>query len=94
MRILPVVAALLLGACGQLEPLIPPPVMDDPECRAEAVRSPEVRAIRREVNFDNQTNIRRVTTEEREAEARIYEACARRRGLPVPGGVEPIRRTW
>jgi len=92
MKLLPILGALLLGGCTQLEPIIPPPVMDDPECRAEAVRSPEVRAIRREINFDNQTNVRRVTTEEREAEARLYEACLRRRGLPIPGGVEPVRR--
>lgn len=92
MKLLPLLGVLLLGACTQLEPIIPPPVMDDPECRAEATRSPEVRGIRRELNFENQTNVRRVTTEEREAEGRIYEACLRRRGLPVPGGVEPIRR--
>jgi predicted small lipoprotein YifL len=93
MKFLPVVAVLLLAGCGELEPLVSPPVMDNAECRAEATRAPERNAARQS-NFENQTQVRRVLTEEREAERRLYEACLRRLGLPTPGGVEPIRRTW
>lgn len=98
MKFLPLLAspllvlALLVG-CGELEPLVTAPVMDNAECRAEAVRAPE-RTAARQSNFENQTQVRRVITEEREAERRLYEACLRRLGLPTPGGVEPIRRTW
>lgn len=93
MRFLPVLAVLLVAGCGELEPLVAPPVMDNAECRAEAVRTPERNAARQS-NFENQSQVRRLLTEEREAERRLYDACLRRLGLPAPGGVEPIRRTW
>ena len=92
MRPFSLLALLLFCACGELEPVIAAPVMDNPECRQEAMRSPEVRNVARESNFTNQTQVRALLTEQREAEARIYDACLRRRGLPQPGGVEPIRR--
>ena len=85
---------LLLPACGGLEPVVVAPTMDNPECRQEARRSPEVRNIDRQSNFDNQTQMRRLTTLEHEAEARIYNDCMRRRGLSVPGGVAPIQQVW
>ena len=93
MKHLPLVALALLAGCEGLEPLVAPPVMDNAECRAEATRAPE-RAAARQSNFENQTQVRRLLTEEREAERRLYEACLRRIGQPAPGGVEPIRRTW
>jgi len=93
MKLLPVLALLLAAGCGELEPLVAAPVMDNAECRAEALRAPERNAARQS-NFENQTQVRHVLTEEREAERRLYEACLRRLGLPTPGGVEPIRRTW
>lgn len=93
-RILPffLPCALLLGACEGLEPLVAPPVMDNAQCRAEAIAAPERNAARQS-NFINQTQVRRLLTEEREAERRVYEACLRRLGLPTPGGVEAIRRS-
>lgn len=86
--------ALLLTACGGLEPVVAPPTMDNPECRQEARRSPEVRNMDRQSNFENQTQVRRLTTLEHEAEARIYNDCMRRRGFPVTGGVAPIQQVW
>ena len=86
------VLALLLPACGALEPLIAAPVLVNPECRAEAQASPEIRRAGRASNFENQTQMRGLVTEQREAETRVYQDCLRRRGLPVPGGVEPVRR--
>ena len=85
-------ALVLLAGCGGLEPLIAAPVLDNPECRAEVRAEPEVRRADRASNFENQTQTRRVLTTQREAETRVYQDCLRRRGLPVPGGVEPIRR--
>lgn len=93
MRFVPVFALLLLAGCEGLEPVVAPPVMDNPQCRAEAQRAPERNAARSS-NFENQTQVRHLLTEEREAERRLYEACMRRLGLPTPGGVEAIRRTW
>ncbi|MEI6159459.1 MAG: hypothetical protein WCP77_06480 [Roseococcus sp.] len=92
MRWLPVLTLALLGGCEGLEPLVAPPVMDNPQCRAEAQRAPE-RTAARQSNFENQTQVRRLLTEERDAERRLYEACMRRLGLPTPGGVEAIRRS-
>lgn len=94
MRFLPIGALLALTACETLEPLVAPPVMDVPECRAQANNSPEVRQTLRELNPTNQTNVRRVTSERNEALRRIYYNCLRERGLPAEGGVEAIQRTW
>lgn len=92
MRLLPILAVALLIGCEGFEPLVAPPVMDNPECRAEAQRAPERNAARQS-NFENQTQTRRILTEERDAERRLYDACLRRLGLPSPGGVEAIRRS-
>jgi len=86
--------AILLPGCGGLEPLVAAPNMDNPECRQEVRRSPEVRNIDRQSNFENQTQVRRLTTLENEAETRIYNDCLRRRGISVPGGVAPIQQVW
>jgi hypothetical protein len=93
MRFLPVLTALVVAACGELEPLVAPPVMENAQCRAEAQRAPERNAARQS-NFENQTQVRHLLTEEREAERRLYEACLRRQGVATPGGVEAVRRTW
>ncbi|MDB5414925.1 MAG: hypothetical protein JWR10_3260 [Rubritepida sp.] len=85
-------AMLLLTACmASVEPLTPTPLMDNAECRAEARSSPEVRNTSREANLENPANLRRVQTERNETEARVYNGCLRRLGLPIAGGVEPIR---
>jgi len=86
--------ALLLPACGELEPVVAAPNMDNPDCRQEVRRSPDVRNIDRQSNFENQTQVRRLTTLEHEAETRIYNDCMRRRGLSVQGGVAPIQQVW
>ncbi len=92
MRFPALTALLLLAACDGFEPLVSSPVMDNAECRAEAMRAPE-RAAARQSNFENQSQVRRLLTEERDAERRLYEACMRRLGLPTQGGVEAIRRS-
>ena len=85
---------LLLPACGALEPLVAAPILANPECRQEVRRSPEVRNMDRQSNFENQTQVRRLASLEHEAEVRIYNDCLRRRGLPVQGGVVPIQQVW
>ncbi|WP_431303284.1 phosphoribosylamine--glycine ligase [Sediminicoccus sp. BL-A-41-H5] len=93
MKILPRLAALpLLAACGGLEPVAAPPIMNDPACRAEATRGPE-RDAARASNFTNQTQVRFLQNQENEAERRLYNDCLRRRGLPTPGGVEAVQRS-
>jgi len=62
------------------------------ECRAEAQRSPEVRRIGREVNPGNPENLDRIGAERGDVERRFVAECMRARGLPAPGGVEPVRR--
>lgn len=62
------------------------------ECRAEARRSPEVRAVMREVNpTPNSVNEARIREERRLAETAAWRRCLRERGLAQPGGVEIIR---
>ncbi len=62
------------------------------ECRAEARRSPEVRATYREVNpTPNSVNDARIREERRIAETTAWRRCLRERGLALPGGVEIIR---
>ena len=92
MKILPLLALMSLAGCVGLEPLVAAPVMDNAECRAEARRAPE-RSAARQSNFENQSQVRHLLTEEREAERLAYEECLRRLGLPSRGGVEPIRRS-
>jgi hypothetical protein len=90
LRIIPLLP--LLVACGGLEPVAAPPIMDDPVCRAEATRGPE-RDAARQSNFTNQTQVRFLQNQENEAERRLYNECLRRRGLPTPGGVEAVQRS-
>lgn len=63
-------------------------------CRAEARDSPEVRRLARELNAENLQNALRVGEERRVAEIRAYRDCMRRRGVAMPGGVEPVRRSY
>jgi len=95
-RALPLAALLLLGACSlfRASPGPPiPPEEDTPEhraCRVEARRSPEVLAVNRERNANNQWNVDRLEREGRNAFNRAYRDCLRARGLSPPGGVEAI----
>lgn len=83
----------LLAGCAPAEPLRGPAVMPDPGCRAVAQQDPEVRAIARAVNPMNPELMRRLASDRAAAEQRAYDACARERGLPLPGGVEPLPRS-
>lgn len=89
-------ALLALAACarGPAEPRPEPrPVTaGEAECRAEARRAPEMRAVLREVNPGNPENLDRLRTERLDIENRLVADCLRARGQPTPGGVEPIRR--
>lgn len=90
-------ALLALAACGRS----PAPVVaaDDPppsplivECREEARRSPQIaRSHARESNIDNGMNVLRLREERLDAEDRAFQDCLRRRGAPMPGGVERVR---
>ncbi|MBX6375188.1 MAG: phosphoribosylamine--glycine ligase [Acetobacteraceae bacterium] len=86
-------------ACGSSRRADTTPVAEpeSPEaaiCRAEARNSPEVQRLARELNVDNQQNLLRVGEERRIAEIRAYRDCLRRRGVAMPGGVEPVRRSF
>lgn len=93
-------ALLALAGCGGRAaapapaPALPggPDAQQAAECRAEARRSPAVRALEAQLNPANLTNVDRVRAEQREAESRAYVDCLRRRGLARGGGVEPVRR--
>jgi hypothetical protein len=88
-------ALLLLTGCGLFgggRPL--PPEADTPDhraCREEARGAPAVRALEAQRNPSNVSNMARLDEERRLAEIRAYRDCLRRRGLALPGGVEPVR---
>lgn len=89
------IACLLLAACGQ-RAAGQINLNDTPEvaaCRAEARRDPGVIAANRSMNIQNWDNMDRVRTEVAEAERRAFNACLRREGLPLPGGVEAPPRS-
>jgi hypothetical protein len=90
-------ALLLLAGCGLFRsapaPSLPPE-QDTPDhqaCRAEADRTPEVRALLAQINPNNTWNLLRLEEQRRAAFQRAYRACLSRRGLSLPGGVEPER---
>jgi pyruvate/2-oxoglutarate dehydrogenase complex dihydrolipoamide acyltransferase (E2) component len=88
---------LLAAACGPRRAAEAPAGPEPPEaaiCRTEARDSPEVQRLARELNMDNQQNMLRVGEERRIAEIRAFRDCMRRRGAAVPGGVEPVRRSF
>lgn len=87
------------AACGgsrraDTTPVAEPESPEAAACRAEARNSPEVQRLARELNVDNQQNLLRVGEERRIAEIRAYRDCLRRRGVAMPGGVEPVRRSF
>ncbi|MBW8270212.1 phosphoribosylamine--glycine ligase [Caldovatus aquaticus] len=92
-------ALLAAAGCGSRRPAdaaaaAEPEPPEAALCRAEARDSPEVRRLARELNVDNQQNVLRVGEERRLAEIRAFRDCMRRRGLAMPGGVEPVRRSF
>ena len=62
------------------------------ECRREARNSPGVNDANRQFNWQNRDNVDRVRREVEAAEQRVFNACLRREGLPLPGGVEQVQR--
>ncbi|WP_424810434.1 hypothetical protein [Roseococcus sp. YIM B11640] len=85
-------ALLVAAACASPVPVVPAPVMTNAECAREARTSREVRQTFREENAENQSNMRRVQSERNVALRSEYDDCLRSHGLPVSGGVEPVRR--
>ncbi len=61
-------------------------------CRQEARNAPGVRAADRQMNVGNRDNMDRVQREVAAAEQATFNACLRREGLPLPGGVEQVQR--
>lgn len=90
--LLPLGAPLLMAGCTGLVPIVPPPLMTDEECRAEATRSRDVRIVSREANFENYANMRQVQSDRNVALREVYDDCLRAHGRPVGGGVEPVQR--
>ena len=92
-------AALLLGGCGMFDgmfssgPQVAAPELtpEQQACRAEARRSPEVRAIWSQMAPDN-NNRERVENDLRAAELRVFRRCLADRGVPNPGGVVSVRQ--
>jgi hypothetical protein len=95
-RTAPLLAALLLGACGSRapaplpgEPAIDPVIAQ--ECREEARRSSAAREAWRTQTPNNpfQTDI--VNQRVSDAEGEVFADCLRRRGVTRGGGVERVR---
>ena len=88
-------AALLLAlsGCGPRAPVVEefPPSPEVAICREEARRGPELRSQAREANVDNPMNVLRLREERADIEDQAFRDCLRRRGAPLPGGVERIR---
>ena len=94
------IPALLLAATLAACARTPRPVAEDPppsplvaECREEARASRDILAQQaRQSNVDNLTNVLRLREERADAEDIAFRDCLRRRGAPLPGGVERVRR--
>ena len=88
-------ALLLLSGCGLFggsrAPLPEENTPDHRACREEARAAPAVRALEAQRNPANAFNMQRLNEERRIQEIRAYRDCLRRRGLTLPGGVEPVR---
>lgn len=64
----------------------------DRECREEARRDPSVgRDLARQANIENAANVVRLREQRLDMEDTAFRDCLRRRGAPLPGGVERVR---
>lgn len=84
-----------LAACGPRRPADTGPELSEVQraCLVDARRTADTNRRRaRESNIDNPTNVLRQNTERQEAEDIAYRDCLRRRGAPMPGGVERVTR--
>lgn len=91
--LLPLGTPLLAAGCTGLVPIVPPPLMTDEQCRAEATQAASVRNVSREANFENYANMRQTQSDRNVALREAYDTCLRAHGRPVGGGVEPVLRT-
>lgn len=94
-RALPLLALLVLGACGQGGIWANVPRDDSPDgqaCRREAEQDPEVRRIASTAASGNPAHDERVRQELLAAVPRAWRTCMTRRGALPPGGVEQVRR--
>lgn len=83
---------LVLAGCGLTQPRqSAQPLMENEECRAEAMNAQDVRDIARRANADNPELMARLRVELADAQFNAYRRCMRARGLPAPGGVERVR---
>lgn len=87
---------LAIGACAPRLPGIPEhQVLTEvqSECLTEARREANRnRAIARQMNAEVPANNLRTDRERQEAEDTALRECLRRRGSPMPGGVERVQR--
>jgi hypothetical protein len=64
----------------------------DRECRQEATRQAAVnRDLGRQANIDNSMIVVRMNQERQDLQDNAFRDCLRRRGAPLPGGVERVR---
>jgi len=96
-RIAMVALAATLGACTtptrQIDAIVGRDVSPlDRECREEARRDPTIRqTLARQSNVDVGNNVVRTAEMRNELEEQAFRDCLRRRGAPLPGGVERVR---
>lgn len=93
MKPLVLIILLALAACAPSNP----PVPGEAECRAEALRQPDVRAAIANSNTSGTNTIFNKGLQDpqeiaREAVRNATLACMQRRGFATHGGVEPVRR--
>jgi hypothetical protein len=95
MRIAPLLALLALAGCSWFrDDRAGPPPETRPEylaCQREVRDSPEMRALAQQTDINNAINTTRIQAERGPLQSRLYRECLRRRGLALPGGVEPLR---
>lgn len=95
-RIAMLALAAALGACTtptrQIDAIVGPDLSPlDRECRDEARRDPTIRqTLARQANIDVGINVVRTTEMRNQLEEQAFRDCLRRRGAPLPGGVERV----
>lgn len=92
MRPLLLIVLLALAACGSNTP----PAPGEAECRAEALRQPDVKAAITDTNTASTNDVFNKELQDpkeiaREAVRKATLDCMQRRGFAAPGGVESVR---
>lgn len=93
MKPLVLIVLLALAACAPSNP----PVPGEAECRAEALRQPDVKAAIADTNTASTNDVFEKGVQDpkeiaREAVRNATMACMQRRGFATPGGVESVRK--